>query len=492
MLNINNFDNRTNEKRLGIILFIIGIIFLLITTYIGLTKIGLWYDELYSIAFAQMSISDMLEIGAKDVHPILYYLIFKLFIKIFTFIDIGVIGKIVSLIPIYLIGLLSMTKVKKNFGYLTAGIFFLCIASMPQLMIYSVELRMYSWGLFFVTASLIYGYELIKNPNLKNWAILTILTIASAYTHYFSAVASFCIYMLLLIYLLKNNKEQLKYWFLSAIISVMVFLPWTFIVLNQMAIYENGFWIKPITINTIISYIYFVLSPATFFIQANELVSPTILGTIILLMFLYLIYKVRDKFATTSIITFILVPIIGVLLSILIQPCFHHRFLIPSVGCLWLGFSILLAKIYENKKLFYIFLAIILIVGIVGCVNFIDIQTQDAIDTQAEMASLNEVLGSGNIIIVDFPPIYFELQGYLVKDNHYLCFIDDVGLHIKETLNDPGIKAEINSGSEVFYVDGGYENIDDVKAAGFSVQEIKFTQTLKGNTFKIYKITAHV
>lgn len=488
MLNLNDFKNRSNEDKIGIILFIIGIIFLLITTYIGLTKIGLWYDELYSIAFAQLPISDMLEIGPKDVHPILYYLIFKTFIKIFTFMDIGVIGKIVSLIPIYLIGLLSITKVKKNFGYLTAGIFFLCIASMPQLMIYSVEVRMYSWGLFFVTASLIYSYEIIKNPNLKNWAILTILTIGSAYTHYFSAIASFSIYMLLLIYLFKNNKNQIKYWFLSAIISVIVFLPWTFIVLNQMATYESGFWINPITINTIISYVYFVLSPATFFIQANELVSPTILGTIVLLMFLYLIYKVRDEFAVASIIAFILVPTIGVLLSIAMQPCFHHRFLIPSLGCLWLGFSILLAKIYENKKLFYIFLAIILIVGVVGCVNFINIQTQDATDTQAEMASLNESLGSRNIIFTDFFPTYFELQGYLLPDNHYLCFIDDVGSHIKEALKDPGIEAEMKSGSPVYYIDGGHENIDDVKAAGLSVQEVKYNQTLKNNTFKIYKI----
>lgn len=170
MFKLDDFKNNSKEDNLGMILFIIGIIFLLITTYTGLTKMGLWYDELYSIAFAQLPIHGMLEIGPKDVHPILYYLIFKFFTKILTFLDIAAIGKIVSLIPIYLIGLLSITKVKKNFGYLTAGLFFLCITSMPQLMIYGVEVRMYSWGLFFVTASLIYSYEIIKNDsNLKYW-----------------------------------------------------------------------------------------------------------------------------------------------------------------------------------------------------------------------------------------------------------------------------------------------------------------------------------
>lgn len=155
MYKLNNFKNNSEDK-LGIILFIIGLIFLIITSYIGLTKLGLWYDEFYSIAYSQLPISEMIGLGSKDVHPILYYLIYKVFVKIFTFLDVAVVGKIVSLIPIYLIGLLSITKVRKNFGYLTAGIFFLCITTMPQLMIYSVEIRMYSWALFFVTASFIY------------------------------------------------------------------------------------------------------------------------------------------------------------------------------------------------------------------------------------------------------------------------------------------------------------------------------------------------
>ena len=189
------FKNSSDENTIGILLFMIGAVFLLITTYIGLTKIGLWYDELYSIAFSQLPVSEMLDLGSRDVHPLLYYLIFKVFIKIFSFLDVAVVGKIVSLIPIYLIGILSVTKVKKDFGMLTAGLFFLCIAMMPQLMLYSVEIRMYSWALFFVTASFIYIYDIYKEPNIKSWIILTLLTICSEYTHYFSGVASFGLYI---------------------------------------------------------------------------------------------------------------------------------------------------------------------------------------------------------------------------------------------------------------------------------------------------------
>ena len=453
-----------------------------------MTKIGLWYDELYSIAFSKLPLAEIYDLGSRDVHPLLYYLIFKVFIKIFTFLDVAVVGKIVSLIPLYLIGILSITKVRKNFGFLTAGLFFLCITSMPQLMLYGVEIRMYSWALFFVTASFIYSYDIIKNPNLKTWIIITVLTICSAYTHYFSAVASFSIYIVLLIYLIRNDKEQIKYWFLSGLIAVLAFLPWAFIVMGQISNIESEYWIAPITINTLISYVYFILSPADIFIQSNELVSPTILGSILLLIYLYLIYKVKDKFAIGGIAAFLIVPIIGVAVSVITHPFFHQRFLIPAVGCLWLAFAILLAKIYENKKVFYIILCVVLIIGVLGCVNFINIQTQDAIDTQTEYNSLNEVIGSGNIIFNDFFPTYFELQGYLLSNNHHLCYIENIGENIINALNDPGIKAEIESGAQVYYIDGGHSNISDLNSSGIKFHEIQFNQTIKNNTFKIYKL----
>jgi len=484
-----NIKNNSNKDNLGIFLFIIAIAFLIITTYTGLTKIGLWYDEFYSIAFSQLSLAEMFDLGSRDVHPLLYYLIFKAFIKILPFLDAAVVGKIVSLIPIYLTGILAILKVKKHFGWLTAGLFFLCITSMPQLMLYSVEIRMYSWGLLFVTASYIYLYEIIKNPNLKNWIILTVLTICSSYTHYFAAVASFGLYLILFIYLIGNNKQELKYFFASAIVSVLSFLPWAFVVLKQIATYNSDYWIAPITLNTIVSYFYFILSPAATFIQSNELVSPTVLGSVMLIIFIYLIYKSHNKYAIKGIIAFILVPVIGVAISQVLHPFFHQRFMILGLGCLWLAFAVLASELYdENRKIFAVILCVVLLIGAVGCVNFINIQTQDAINTQIEYNSLNKVVGSGNVIFNDFFPTYFEMQGYLLKNNHHLCFVNDVGTNIKNALTDPGIMGEIASGSKVYYIDGGHSNIKDVEASGLELKEIAFNQTIKNNTFKIYEI----
>lgn len=209
-------ENIFKEENVGKFLFFIALAYLLITTYIGLTKVGAWSDEIYSIALASIPFNDFLDFALNDVHQILYYLIFRFFVlvfSIFNYTDIAGIGKFVSLFPFYLLIILSFFKVRKNFGLLTFGIFCLLISSMPQMMLYSVEIRMYSWGLFFVTASFIYCYEIIYcESNLKNWAILTILTICSCYTHYFALLASVSIYLILFIHLIKTDKSHIKNW----------------------------------------------------------------------------------------------------------------------------------------------------------------------------------------------------------------------------------------------------------------------------------------
>lgn len=156
--------NLNKEDKLGKILFIISIITLLYVSYIGFTKLGMWYDEIYSLGMVKSPFNDFINFAFLDVHPPLYYLIFKVFYKIGVFLGINpiIVGKFTSLLPFYLILVLAATKVRKNWGCLTAGLFAFCIVTMPQLMNFAVELRMYSWGLFFVTASFIYAYDILN------------------------------------------------------------------------------------------------------------------------------------------------------------------------------------------------------------------------------------------------------------------------------------------------------------------------------------------
>ncbi len=448
------------EDKLGKILFIASVIALLYVSYIGFTKLGMWYDEIYSLGMVKSSFSDFINFAFLDVHPPLYYLIYKTFCKIFIGVNPVIIGKFTSLLPFYLILILAFTKVRKNWGYLTAGLFAFCIVTMPQLMNFAVELRMYSWGLFFVTASFIYANEITNNSNLKNWAILTLLTIASAYTHYFSAVASFVIYLFLLI----RNKD-LKMYFTSAIIAVLSFMPWLVILKQQASTVSNNYWIAPITINRIIGYLFFVFSPDNQVINSNQIASFSVLGLLLLIGVIVLLAKSNKK-DSCGILIAVCVPIIGIILSLIIRPIFHPRYLIPVLGCLWLGVSIILSKNFNNKKIFIPIFVVILLVASVSCVNFTQNQINDSNADNNKIHSLQETFGSGNLIIYDGFVPYFEMNSYYLTDDHnfMLSVSEDKDFNttanqISGVLSDPGIQNEIANGSKVYFI--SYKHYDN-------------------------------
>lgn len=173
---------------------------------------GVWEDEMFTLQLIKHPLSQMFYYMAHDVHPPLYYLVFKFISKIaFTLNithDLKLIGRFVSLLPIYLIFITAITKIKKNFGWLVTGIFSLSVISMPQLMNYAVELRMYSLALFLITTCFVVSYEIINNVNnKKNWILLTVLSIAATYTHYYCVLGVFLIYLFSLDYseLIKMN-----------------------------------------------------------------------------------------------------------------------------------------------------------------------------------------------------------------------------------------------------------------------------------------------
>jgi len=482
--------NGSSDEKFGIILTIIGLIFLIITTYIGFTTFGVWSDEIFSILMINLPFKQFLAKGFTDVHPLLYYFIYKVIFKIsllWGYDNPFILGKILSLIPIYLLVLLSFTKIRKNFGMLTSGIFTLCICAMPRIMIYAVELRMYSWALFFVTASYIYLYDLIDSPNRKSWIIFTILTICSAYTHYFSAVASFCIYILFLVYLVKNNKE-LKIWFLSALTCIIAYIPALYIVSIQFTRVSNGFWIDPISLKTVISYVYFILSPANEFVPGNQLISPTIIGSLLLISIIYLFYKKRDTYTSISFLVVILVPLIGIVISFIMHPFFHQRYLVPVIGCLWIGFSILLAKFWDDKKIFIPVICIVLIISTIGCVDFIKMEENDLASDSYELNDLNLNMGKNDIIIHDHISSYNKFRFYMMKENENIYFNNSLVENVNNTLNSQNIQHKINNGSKVFFIDGKHENASQLRNAGFNLIEIKIYQPTYGEVYKAYLI----
>ncbi len=117
---------------------------------------GIWYDELFTMGLTGKSFGEAKALTARDVHPPFYYYYVKsvsqLCLAVFPGANRVIIGKLCSVLPLLGLAAYAVTKVKKHFGWLCAGLFLFCVIAMPNLPQYTVEIRMYTLAMFLVTA----------------------------------------------------------------------------------------------------------------------------------------------------------------------------------------------------------------------------------------------------------------------------------------------------------------------------------------------------
>jgi hypothetical protein len=94
--------------------------------------------------------------------------------------------KMVSVFPTILMVIFASLFLKKEFSDKTAIIFLLsCIAS-QSIAHYSIEIRMYSWALFFITMMAVSAWYFLKSGKIRWWMAMLFCTVSAAYTHYFA------------------------------------------------------------------------------------------------------------------------------------------------------------------------------------------------------------------------------------------------------------------------------------------------------------------
>lgn len=149
----------------GVLFLIFGILSFLVCLFQAFGQ-DIWYDEVFSVNFIQHSYREIAVLTGKDVHPPLYYWYLKLFH------DIGkvlvpaassvVLCKLASMLPFAGIFVYTLTAIRKSFGLHAAGLFWFLVMTMPQISNYTVEIRMYSLALFFITAAFVHSCELVR------------------------------------------------------------------------------------------------------------------------------------------------------------------------------------------------------------------------------------------------------------------------------------------------------------------------------------------
>jgi len=491
-----------DKNILGILLSAIAVIlFSLVFFYLN-GVIGLdGYFTMYKVVLNPFS--DMMAKIFEDVHPPLYYFILWSVLKVLNLIGISynpmIVGKIVSWVPVGLIVLFALTVIRKRFGWLFAGIFSICIVSLPNLMFYGTEIRMYSLGLLFLTLCFYYAYRVTVESNWKNWGLVTLFTILGVYTQYFIGEILFCIYLVLLGWLLLNNRKEVKKWLVSAIVSVIAFLPWVPILINQIRI-GNASWI------TVPDLAYLKYTILFIFSETHEL---TIAGSLLILAFVVLVvyyyvyylkpkanedsdnqkYSILDKLKKTNflvlgILVFVLAIVLGFVVSHLLVPSFLSRYMVPALGILYLAFTYLLTKTYSKKVIFVPILIIILISSAISTSIYIDNQIDNKITGKQYNKLIKSIDSDDTIIITTILQRYKIIHRYgpeKLRSHVYLYPTKtQKGMPRSRVLNDTTFLKKINDGLEkgkVIYLFTNKEDSIIVEAFlnnnGYNIEKIK-------------------
>lgn len=427
------------DEIIGILFFLFSMGMLGLSVYFCFSS-DIWYDELFTMGLAGQSCGDLISLTARDVHPPLYYLIVKLFLtgaaKGDCFWQVAI-AKLVSCFPFLFCMLFSLCKVRKHFGMLTAGLFSFFLISMPQMADYTVEIRMYSFAVLFITVGMIYAYELQKESRAFGWIVLTLCGLAASYTHYFACIAACMIYIYLLISICyrKKQKQMIRPYLFSAFVCIAGYLPWLLtVVTKQVGQVKENYWIQPVSFRTLGGCVKFIFQP--FF--TNEKVNVVLAVVFFLIYVLVLAGRVaamagavgkkkgslpdeeqteKTLFATGCILVLAGVVLFGMIASVAIRPVFVYRYMLPAMGGFWLAFAILIGN-GKNKKAMLI--PLLLFLAVIGFRNFRAFYGEEMWKKLQMTAALEELseIGSDDLIIYNFDQTQGVVSYYLQNDSY--------------------------------------------------------------------------
>lgn len=377
---------------LNIIIIILGTIFI----SLGAFHTNIWFDESYSVAISNHSLSEIWNIGGNDVHPVFYYMMLKIVSLIFG--NNILVFRLFSIVPIVILSILGITHIRKDYGERTGIIFSFLTLFLPIIAAYSSEIRMYTWVMLFVTITAIYANRIYKNElSIKNWVIFALFSLLSAYTHYYGLMFAGIINVILFIYLLKNRKgknKDLKIFIIQAVVECLLYVPWLYYFIKQLTSVGGGYWIKL----EFPDILYNVLG-----IQYMGSLSNIFGFCFAICLYIYLgfvIYRCKKerisvKNARNSLLLYVLIVFIAFLIS-LKSPILYPRYLMTITGLLIFFIADIMAK--EKSK--YITIEICIIIFVTSLISNINIINNNYDNTNMKQIEyLEENIKDDDIIV---------------------------------------------------------------------------------------------
>ncbi|WP_407392193.1 hypothetical protein [Methanobrevibacter sp.] len=377
-----------NKNTIGQVFFILSILTLIYMLINPLTQVITDISEFFTLTIINFPISDLLHILGGDTNPPLYFLFLKGLSKLTT--DFAIL-KVFSIIPYAIILIFSTIKLRKDYGWLAAGLFAFATAIMSQFFISYTILRPYSWAMLFTLLSFVYFKDIINLADKKSFVLFTVFSILASYTHYYGLIITIVLYLILLFHMMNYNKDKIKYLAASIIAGIIFYAPW---ILTLIKILESMQPLGKINVESIIqSLAHFTYSGDTFFSIVSLLIFLLILA-------LYLKENDNDKISIIyGIIAYFATIAIILLISVIIKPIFVMEGLILASAILWLVISIMISKM-QNKRIFFISLALICLLLVSGIGTLIVTNDEAYQNGLKQSETLDEILEEDNSMII--------------------------------------------------------------------------------------------
>ena len=313
---------------------------------LGIASRPIWYDEAFSILFAEKGLDAMLQGtlttfggSAAEEHPLGYYTLLWLWMKVFgeSLIAIRLFSIIAGLISVYLVYLVALEALADT---KTAHLSMLFAALAPFQVHYAQEIRMYSFlAMWLLLAT--YAYQ--RGSKTRNWRWWILFSISAALAQYTHSLAAFYLIALALLPIFQKDWQTLRAIILAGIGALILYSPWLLQLPAQFSKIQNAYWVERPDIADLFTLllVYITNTP----LPANLIaIALSIVLIVVMIGFIQTMRQARQTGAKDGLWLLYLsfAPPLFLFLFSQWRPVYVERALLPSgaIFCIWFAWVI--------------------------------------------------------------------------------------------------------------------------------------------------------
>ena len=409
---------------------------------------------------------------AADVHPLLYYTLlwgWMLLVGQNVFI-VRFLSVIVHLVLLILLWYLA----QKLFGLKTAVLAGALFALAPFQVSYGQEARMYGLLSLWLVAATLCVWQGMQRRGYLPWVVFGIVAALAMYTH---VLAVFFLIPLGLTPLIFRKWRLFKNVLLSALITLVLYLPWGLQLPAQVAKVERAYWITRPTLVDLVQTVLAFISGLP--IEENWLPAALFCALLVIVLASVQTFRaVRKRDPDSEKVIWVLylsaAPVLLLFLVSQFRPLFVVRGLVPSgvLFLLWLAWSFTPRRAWSLESV--ITAASISLAFAIGLISHENYRGFPYAPFESVDDYISSEIGDGGVVVhsnkISMLPSYYYDE---TLDQAYIADppgagSDTLALPTQEVLGliaQPDVESAVGDAQQVFFVMFGRE-IDDYEALG--------------------------